>query len=161
MSDMSGKFTEVGSNRITILQGEAKASADPAVEHFLLAEPPSHQSRATFDEHYGLFLMELLINEMISLGATKHRMKARLYGGANIRHGLAQIGSANAAFARTFLLDEGIALAYEDLEGRSARRVHFLPSSGRVRCRATIGEPIPTQTPIKRPQSATGDVELF
>lgn len=185
MSDMSGQFGTVGSKRITVLQGEARASADPAVEfntilgscvamclfdpvakigglnHFLLAEPPSHKSRTTFDEHYGLFLMELLINETIALGASKQRLKARLYGGANMRDGLAQIGSANAAFARKFLHDERIELAYEDLEGRSARRVHFLPSSGKVRCRSAIGEPVPTQTPIKRPQSASGNVELF
>lgn len=185
MSDMSGNFTPARVDRITVLQGEARASADPAVEfstvlgscvatclydpiariggmnHFLLAEPPSHRDRGEFDVHYGLYLMELLVNEMIGLGAKKSRLKARLYGGANIRDGLAPIGSANAAFARKFLHEENIVLAFEDLDGRHARRVHFMPASGRVRCRAAIGEPVPTQKPQGRPQSASGDVELF
>ena len=85
--------------RMTILQGEARASADPHAEmstilgscvatclfdpvarvggmnHFLLAEPPSHVRNQAFDSDYGLFLMELLINEMLGLGARKNRMK--------------------------------------------------------------------------------------
>lgn len=181
-SDLSG---DPGVKRITILQGEARASDDPAVEfstilgscvatclfdpvakiggmnHFLLAEPPSGRDREAFDEHYGLFLMELLVNEMLGLGARKSRMKARLYGGANMRDTLAPIGTANAAFARRFLALEGLSLAHEELEGRSARRVNFQPVTGRVRCRSSgTAEPI-KQKPLARPQSASGDVELF
>ena len=171
--------------RVTVMQGEARASVDPSIEfstvlgscvatclfdpvakaggmnHFLLAEPPSSSDRAKFDEHYGLFLMELLVNEMLSLGASKSRMRARLYGGANMRDGLSPIGSANAAFARRFLATEGIPLAFEDLEGRQARRVHLMPASGKVRCRTAVSEPPPMQKPLERPQSAGGDVELF
>lgn len=185
MSDMAADFHASPITRVTVMQGEAKASADAGVEfttvlgscvatclfdpvakiggmnHFLLAEPPSHRDRSVFDEHYGLFLMELLVNEMLALGAAKSRMKARLYGGANIREGMAPIGTANATFARNFLSLEGIACAYEDLEGRHARRVHFLPASGKVRCRSAAGEPSIMQKPLGRPQSACGDVQLF
>lgn len=185
MSDMSADFGTGPIARVTVMQGEAKASREAGLEfttvlgscvatclfdpvariggmnHFLLAEPPSHRDRSVFDEHYGLFLMELLINEMLSLGATKSRLKARLYGGANMRDGLGPIGTANAAFARDFLHVEGIPVAFEDLGGRSARRVHFLPASGMVRCRSAVGEAKPMQKPLSRPQSAIGDVELF
>ncbi|WP_236672058.1 chemotaxis protein CheD [Croceicoccus sp. YJ47] len=171
--------------RVTILQGEAKASDDPNVEfstvlgscvatcmfdpvariggmnHFLLAEPPSYADRTTFDDHYGLFLMELLVNEMFSLGAVKARMKARLYGGANLREGMAAIGSVNAAFARKFLRDEGIEMVHEDMEGRNARRVHFLPASGQVRCRTTVNTAAPTQQPLAPRKAGSGDVTLF
>ncbi len=171
--------------KITIMQGQARASGDTSLEyttilgscvatclfdpvakvggmnHFLLAEPPSNRDPEHFDEHYGLFLMELLVNETLALGAKKSRLKARLYGGANIRDGLAPIGSANAAFARSFLLRESIELTQEDLEGRHARRVHFLPSRGLVRCRTLNDEPLPMQQPLRRPKSAGGDVELF
>lgn len=170
---------------VTVMQGEARASADPSVEfgtvlgscvatclydpvsriggmnHFLLAEPPSHRSREKFDEHYGLFLMELLVNEMLALGALKSRLKARLYGGANIHIGLSPIGTANADFAHRFIAQEGIELAFEDLGGKQARRVHFMPASGRVRCRLTAADAAPTQNPLARPQSVRGDVELF
>ena len=100
-----------GQIRQTIMQGEARASDDERIlmstvlgscvstclfdpvakvggmNHFLLAEPLDQEKKSQFDSSYGLFLMELLINEMIKLGAVKHRMKARLYGGANISSG--------------------------------------------------------------------------
>jgi len=171
--------------RVTIVQGEAKASSDPRVEmstilgscvatclfdpvalvggmnHFLLAEPPAHAPRAAFDSDYGLFLMELLINEMMRLGARKSRMRARLYGGANLNPDLAPIGTANAVFARQFLEREGIPKVFEDLEGTQARRIQFRPASGQVRARLVPLDTAPTQKPLGRPQSAFGTVELF
>lgn len=171
--------------RVTIVQGEAKASADPRVEmstilgscvatclfdptariggmnHFLLAEPPAHVRRETFDSDYGLYLMELLINEMLALGAIKSRMRARLYGGANLNPDLAPIGTANAAFARQFLEREGIPKVFEDLEGTQARRIQFRPATGLVRARLVAADTAPTQKPLGRPQSAFGAVELF
>lgn len=171
--------------RVTVLQGEVKVSADPTVElttvlgscvatcmfdpasriggmnHFLLAEPPAHMTGMAFDEHYGLFLMELLINQMLAAGADKGRMKARLYGGANLHAGMREIGTMNAAFARAFLQREGIPLMHEDLGGKSARRVHFLPALGKVRCRTAEPQAAPEITPVRRPVTASGDVELF
>ena len=171
--------------RITVMQGEALASGEADVEfstvlgscvatclydpvariggmnHFLLAEPPAHLAHLDFDEHYGMFLMELLINEMLKLGAVKSRLKARLYGGANMNTTLSAIGSANAAFARQFLLQEGIEKVFEDLEGHLARRVHLQPATGRVRCRETAAVAVPKQKPAARPQSDIGQVELF
>ncbi|MFM7349546.1 MAG: chemotaxis protein CheD [Erythrobacter sp.] len=172
--------------RVTIVQGEAKASTDPRVEmstilgscvatclfdpvarvggmnHFLLAEPPAHaRAAAAFDSDYGLFLMELLVNEMLGLGARKSRMRARLYGGANLNPDLSPIGTANAVFARQFLEREGIPKVFEDLEGTQARRIQFRPASGQVRARLVPAETAPTQKPLGRPQSALGTVELF
>jgi chemotaxis protein CheD len=174
-----------GPIRVTIVQGEAKASADPRVEmstilgscvatclfdpvarvggmnHFLLAEPPAHVRNQEFDSDYGLYLMELLINEMLGLGARKNRMRARVYGGANLNPDLSPIGSANAAFARHFLDREGIPKVFEDLEGTLARRIQFRPASGQVRARIVPADTAPTQKPLGRPQSALGTVELF
>ena len=171
--------------RVTIVQGEAKASTDPRVEmstilgscvatclfdpvarvggmnHFLLAEPPAYARTNTFDSDYGLYLMELLINEMLGMGARKNRMRARLYGGANLNPDLSPIGTANAAFARQFLDREGIPKVFEDLEGTQARRIQFRPASGQVRARLVPSETAPTEKPLGRPQSALGTVELF
>lgn len=171
--------------RMTIVQGDAKASADPCVEmstilgscvaaclydpvariggmnHFLLAEPPAHARNQKFDSDYGLFLMELLINEMLGLGAIKSRMRARLYGGANLNPDLSPIGTANSAFARQFLEREGIPKVFEDLEGTQARRIQFRPATGLVRARTVAAETAPTQKPLGRPKSAFGAVELF
>lgn len=182
-------FTTPAGERLTIMQGEARASADPnltmttilgscvatclydpvvrvgGMNHFLLAEPAAHARRQGFDRDYGLFLMELLINEMLKLGAAKSRMKARLYGGANMNPDLAPIGSGNAAFARGFLAAEGIATVFEDLEGTRARRVEFRPASGMVRSRVVAVDPaslpVPTHKSRSAAQSGFGAVELF
>lgn len=172
-------------NRQTVVQGESRSSADPAVEystilgscvatclydpvarlggmnHFLLAEPPRSRGTESFDATYGLYLMETLINQMLQLGAVKSRMKGRLYGGANINPDLGTIGSANAAFARSFLAREGIEKVSEDLEGTRARRIQFRPAAGLVRCRAVAPVEAPRDKPLVRPQSALGNVELF
>ena len=171
--------------RMTVVQGQALASADPQGEmntilgscvatclfdpiariggmnHFLLAEPPANLPGGAFDSNYGLYLMELLINEMLQFGAIKSRLKGRLYGGANINADLGAIGSVNAAFARDFLTREGIETVFEDLEGNLARRIQFRPASGLVRCREGAPGAAPTDKPLVRPQSALGNVELF
>jgi chemotaxis protein CheD len=169
--------------RITVLQGQARVSAGPRVEfstvlgscvatclfdpeeqvggmnHFLLAEPPAGGSGV--DEHYGVYLMELLINEMLANGASKQRLRAHLYGGANLYPGMAAIGTANAQFARAFLARERITLVREDLGGNAARRVDFRPSSGMVRCRTVANTLASEERPSLRPVVATGEVELF
>ena len=172
-------------NRISVTQGHALASDDEAVEfrtvlgscvstclfdptarvggmnHFLLAEPPKSSSNRDFDKDYGLFLMELLINEMFKLGASKSRMRGRLFGGANINTDLGSIGSTNAAFAREFLSREGIQCVSEDLEGPHARHVQFRPAHGQVRCRTVANNSAPKQKPRGLPKSDLGNVELF
>ena len=92
---MSLDRPQTGSVRLTVLQGQFKVSAGPRVElstvlgscvatclfdpvvelggmnHFLLAEPPASHNRGEVDVHYGVYLMEMLINEMLAYGAAK------------------------------------------------------------------------------------------
>lgn len=127
--------------RITVMQGQARASATPGdvfttvlgsciacclfdpvlgiggMNHFLLAEPAGKGGKHRVDEHYGAYLMELLINEMLALGAMKSRMKAHLYGGANMHAGMTKIGTANAEFAQRFLDQERIVIAHANMGG--------------------------------------------
>jgi chemotaxis protein CheD len=171
--------------RINILQGQARVSAGPRVEfstvlgscvatclfdpdvevggmnHFLLAEPPQGSHSGDFDEHYGVYLMELLINEMLAHGAAKSRMRAHLYGGANLNSGFARIGTKNAEFARSFLASERITIVREDMGGMNARRVDFRPAHGQVRCRTVENTLAPDIKPTPRPLQNRGDVELF
>ena len=171
--------------RVTVMQGDVRVSTDPRVElntvlgscvaaclfdpvagvggmnHFLLAEPPASHNAGAVDVHYGVYLMEMLINDMLAWGALKSRMKAHLYGGANLRTGMKAIGTANADFARSFLDSERISLMRFDLGGASARRVDFRPALGQVRCRAVDAQFAPQEKPVARPQVASGDVELF
>jgi len=171
--------------RVPVLQGEARVSAEPSVifgtvlgscvasclfdheagvggmNHFLLAEPPTSHRPGQIDVHYGVYLMELLINGMLATGAIKSRIRAHLYGGANLRPGMGAIGTSNADFARAFLEREGIPLLRSDLGGALARRVDFRPASGQVRCRTVADAQAPQERPETRPRRAGGDVELF
>ena len=184
MHDQSS-FALLNHSRITVLQGQVHVSTSPDVEmstvlgscvatclfdeqarvggmnHFLLAEPPARRSSSGFDEHYGVYLMELLINEMLAEGASKQLLRAHLYGGANLHQGMHSIGTMNADFARNFLKREGIPLVRQDLGGDNARRVHFRPADGRVRCRVVENSSAPVARPTPRPERASGDVELF
>lgn len=171
--------------RINVMQGQARVSAGPRVEfttilgscvatclfdpeievggmnHFLLAEPPPGAATGDFDEHYGVYLMELLINEMLANGAAKHRLRAHLYGGANLNSGFARIGTRNGEFARNFLANERISVVKEDLGGSNARRVDMRPAHGQVRCRMVENTLAPEIRPSIRPARSAGDVELF
>jgi chemotaxis protein CheD len=171
--------------RVTVMQGHALASADATIEystvlgscvatclfdpesrvggmnHFLLAEPPTGHPTSAVDEHYGVYLMELLVNEMMAKGARKSRLKAHLYGGANVNRNMMRIGTMNADFARAFLAREGITLVREDLGGTCARRVDFRPASGQVRFRTVEDRLAPPVQPTTRPAMSTGEVELF
>lgn len=171
--------------RVTVMQGQAYVGTgepeilttvlgsciacclyDPAarvggMNHFLLAEPGSG-SGTIADRNYGIYLMELLINQMMTRGGLKSRMKAHIYGGANMHVGMTRIGDANALFARNFLMDEGIPLVRGDTGGESARRVDFDPVMGRTRCRRIRTAAVTVAAePVARPRQADGEVELF
>lgn len=171
--------------RVSIIQGEHHVSGEPDVvistllgscvavclqdpdnrvggmNHFLLGEPGRDDTIDRRDmQRYGVHAMELLINALMSRGATRSRMRAHLYGGANIIAGLGSIGSSNAAFARRFMATEGIAIGHCDLGGTHARKVEFLPYEGKARSRAVAQPPPIVRAPIAFPES-DGDLELF
>ncbi len=130
------------------------------MNHFLLAEPRAGLAGiggGIEAERYGLYAMELLINDMLKNGSSRPQMRAHLYGGANLHDGMRAIGTANAAFAQRFLEDDGIRLSYSHLGGSQARRIDFRATSGQVRCRVVDVPPVP----VVAPAGSTGDVELF
>lgn len=99
------------------------------MNHFLL---PNIVGDNTTQIVYGAQAMELLINALLKKGANKNRLKAKLFGGANVVSGLSNIGERNANFAMQFLVDESIDCISQSLGGSDARRVRFWPASGRA-----------------------------
>lgn len=138
---------------VAVVQGEFKISSEPEVvlstvlgscvavclhdpgariggmNHFLL---PHREGSGRDDIRYGAHAMELLINGLLKDGAARHRLEAKIFGGASMASHLQDIGSSNAAFAHQFLADESIPILSESLGGTLARRVRFWPESGRV-----------------------------
>ena len=172
--------------KITVAQGEARVSGDADVvlttilgscvaccfydpvervgglNHYLLAAGSDHAPGNL--QRYGIHAMEVLINEMLKRGAMRHRLKARIFGGARMHSAFKDIGKSNIDFARTFLRDEKIPLVGEDVGGFSARRVEFRAGLGMARCRTVTGAGPPTvvNTPVAKPTPASeGDVEFF
>lgn len=175
-----------GVRRITVMQGETRVSDDPQVvlttilgsciaacffdpvarvgglNHFLLAEPGRGGTDTASMQRYGVYAMEVLINAVLALGATRNSLRARIYGGASMHDGLRDIGTANATFARRFLKDERIMLVGEDVGGRDAKRVEFRPTLGLARCRTAADRQLLDRRPVVRvPPPPVGDVEFF
>jgi chemotaxis protein CheD len=177
---------EPDGRRINVVQGEYSVSADPSVvfttilgscvaacirdpvaavggiNHFLL--PGNEEgARSAEAEHYGVHLMELLVNGLMKQGARRDRLEAKLFGGAKMMERLSDIGKLNASFAERFLKHEGIRLVGGSLGGEQGRRIQFWPVSGRARqFMLPPDRPFVNPVPAKVPAPAgTGEVELF
>jgi chemotaxis protein CheD len=132
------------------------------MNHFLLAEAGEGAGAGADAMRYGAYAMEVLINDLMKNGARRDRLQAKLFGGARIIQGFSDVGATNAAFARRFMADEGIAVVAESLGGRRARRVEFWPASGRVRQRAVDeAPPLAPRPPRSLAMADAGGVELF
>jgi chemotaxis protein methyltransferase CheR len=110
------------------------------MNHFMLPEAPEGSLTAAA---YGSNAMEILINELMNLGARRDRLKAKLFGGAHVLKNLKQglkVADSNAAFAKEYLVREGIAIAGERLGGDSPLQVHFFTHTGKVLLRTVRGK---------------------
>ncbi|NUQ61647.1 MAG: hypothetical protein HUU20_04110 [Pirellulales bacterium] len=128
-----------GPAEISTLLGSCVAAClfDPerhigGMNHFML---PFHASDPRACARYGVHSMELLINEIMTLGGDRRRLRAKAFGGANVLglHRLSlDVGRQNCRFVREFLEIENIPLVAERLGGEHPLRVHFLSDSGRA-----------------------------
>lgn len=97
------------------------------MNHFLLPE----SSTSNFGSNrYGAYAMELLINELMKLGAQKRHLIAKVFGGADMLSNELAVGKRNGRFALGFLKEEGIPCVSTSLGGQQARRIRFWPQTG-------------------------------
>lgn len=103
------------------------------MNHFMLPGS-SERGPASASARYGAYAMEVLINQLLKMGAKRSRLEAKIFGGCNaLLGGSAQsIGESNARFVQDFLSTEGIAIAAQDLLDVYARKVYYFPRTGRV-----------------------------
>ena len=151
--------------RVSIIQGEIHVATEPDIligtllgsciaiclydaaariggmNHFLLAKPTAHACiRDTDRRRYGNHATEHVIDEMVRKGAARTRLRAHMYGGADILAGFGASGSRNAAFAGRFIAAQGFEVGRTGLGGTAARRIEFLPHLGKVRS-WTVADP--------------------
>lgn len=100
------------------------------MNHFMLPEGDS----ADTSGRYGSYAMELLINEMIKLGARKESMQAKVFGGGQVMAGFTtmNVGERNTQFVLDYLHTERITLVSKDVLDIYPRKVVFFPTTGKA-----------------------------
>lgn len=183
------KSAVTGGLRVHVVQGEQFVTDDPeavlttllgscvaacmrdpvagvgGMNHFLL---PGGRSKSvdTEAQRHGVHAMELLVNALLSRGARRDRLEAKLFGGARLIDGLTDVGRQNAEFAEQFLTNEGIRHVGGSLLGEHGRKVQFWPVLGRARQSLMERETkqlfdAERRTRPVKPVESAGDVDLF
>ncbi len=110
-------------------------TAISGMNHFLLpCNDGSNDTLESRSARYGMFAMELLINQMLKMGAARDRLEAKVFGGGSVLDNIqfSNVGEKNVAFIREYLQIERIPIIAEDLLDKYPRKIYFFPVSGRV-----------------------------
>ncbi len=130
---------------------------DPVVRvvgmnHFLLSNKRysrDMQFYLTEAGRYGVNAMELVLNEMLKLGARRENLRAKAFGGSSLlgitvrKDNFLCVGEVNSRFLLDFLKSEGIPLVSSDLGGDRGRVIHFSSVDFSVLMRRTGGTVLP------------------
>lgn len=103
------------------------------MNHFML--PESTDPKNPTSARYGVFAMELLINELMKAGALRRNFQAKIFGGGHvlkIRESLDGVPQRNITFVKEFLDTERIPVMNEDVGGYQPRRVLFYTHTGKA-----------------------------
>ena len=100
------------------------------MNHFMLPDGDN----ADGGGRYGSYAMELLINEMLKLGARRETMQAKVFGGAQVMAGFTSmnVGERNTAFVLDYLITERIPVVSQDVLDIYPRKVCFFPVTGKA-----------------------------
>lgn len=150
---------------------------DPIVKiggmnHFLLPnDVGSDKSLISDSARYGVYAMEILINQLVKMGATRSRMEAKVFGGGNVLKGLTtqNVGEQNAEFVLDYLDNESIPIVARDLLDRFPRKVYFFPDTGEVKVRklkslhnsTIMDRESEYRLKLRQSTKKSGDVDLF
>ncbi len=100
------------------------------MNHFMLPEGDS----LDVSGRYGSYAMELLINEMLKLGARRETMQAKIFGGGQVMSSFTtmNVGERNTQFVIDYLHTERIPIVSEDVLDIYPRKVCFFPVTGKA-----------------------------
>ncbi|MDP4030257.1 MAG: chemoreceptor glutamine deamidase CheD [Gallionella sp.] len=148
-----------------------KVSGIGGMNHFMLPDAGQDQNNPLgASARYGAYAMEILINQLLKMGAKRGNFEAKVFGGGAVLRGftVANIGERNADFVLKFLDMEKIPVAAQDLLDIYPRKVYFFPRTGLVRVKKL--RRVHNDTIISRESEyvtrlhfakVEGDVELF
>lgn len=119
------------------------------MNHFMLIEDLKGEDIfQNSNARYGIFAMEVLINEIIKLGGRKKNIEAKIFGGGHVldfKKAVGNVPENNIRFIRSFLGLERIPIVSEDLGGYAGRKILFFTDDYRVllrRLRSTVSPAI-------------------
>lgn len=123
------------------------------LNHFMLpGELHSNNFFAEESGRYGMYAMELLINDLLKAGARKNRLVAKVFGGGHVLSTSAgNIPDSNITFAMEFLETERIPIASNDVGGTEARKIFFFVKTARVLLKRFGGQ---KAAPVQREETA-------
>ena len=100
------------------------------MNHFMLPEGGA----ADQSGRYGSYAMEVLINEMMKLGARRETLQAKIFGGGQVMANFSAInvGERNTEFVQNYLATERIPVIAEDVLDIYPRKVAFFPVTGKA-----------------------------
>lgn len=141
------------------------------MNHFMLPDSGSDQGNPlSSSARYGTYAMEMLLNQLMKLGAKRGNLEAKVFGGGNVLRGfkVANVGERNSKFALEYLNTEKISVVAKDLLDIYPRKVYFFPQTGKVLVKKlrsvhndTIVERESEYSSRLRNATVEGDVELF
>ena len=112
-----------------------KSNGIGGMNHFMLPENAQEQGGwGASSTRYGTYAMEMLINQLLKLGARRENLEAKLFGGGAVIKNMSvtNVGERNAKFGMEYMKTEGIPVIAKDLLDIYPRKVYFFPSTGRV-----------------------------
>jgi chemotaxis protein CheD len=148
-----------------------KVSGIGGMNHFMLPDNKLDGNPvAGASARYGAYAMEVLINQLLKIGARRSNLEAKIFGGGSVLRGFttANVGARNVEFVLDYLHTEGIPIVADDLLDIYPRKVYFFPRTGKVKMKKLRN--VHNDTIIEREQSYSsklktanvqGDVELF
>ena len=141
------------------------------MNHFMLPDGGADAgSPLNASARYGTYAMEILINQLLKLGARRCNLEAKVFGGGNVLDGLtvANVGPRNADFLLKFLQTEKIRVIAKDLVDIFPRKVYFFPKNNKVMVKKlrnihnnTISQREKDYRQRLRKVDSDGDIELF
>ncbi|RJP71501.1 MAG: chemoreceptor glutamine deamidase CheD [Comamonadaceae bacterium] len=136
------------------------------MNHFMLPDGGNDSSG-----RYGSYAMELLINEMMKLGARRETMQAKVFGGGQVMHTFTtmNVGERNTQFVLDYLQTERIAVISKDVLDIHPRKVCYFPATGKAMVkRLAHSHPETLETQERKSSAAVvakavagGSVDLF
>jgi chemotaxis protein CheD len=103
------------------------------MNHYILP----YNSGQHLNTRYGEDAFPLLLRKLGQRGAVQGRLRAKIFGGARMLPGDADIGGANIEFAEMFLQHNNIPIIDSDVGGYWARWIGFHPTTGAASIRRT------------------------